>query len=200
MSHNYFSAVVPITATESQIKRAVVNNCYGYNGEAECMMSDIAARMGVRIIGGCRTEKEAEELLDSNDDFYWGGYIKAVPFCKASDNKKTLDLYRRIGETEQKEKDYLASHRVADQKAAFIGCPECKSKIAKVYFENQKQSYLYKVDRCPVCNASMASETVKKTLQGYRDKIEALNKELEAERKRISEKPTHYLAMCGIHD
>ena len=26
------------------------------------------------------------------------------------------------------------------------------------------------------------------------------DKELEAERKRISEKPTHYLAMCGIHD
>ena len=199
MSHNYFSAIVPYNSSETQIKKAVVANCYGWNGERECMMSEIASDMGVKVLRGCYTEQEAKDLLDDDDDFYWGGYIKAVPFCRV-DNKKTKDLERRIVETRKKSQEYIANHRVADQKAAFIGCPDCKSKIAKMYFEGLKKQSVYMIDRCPVCHTSMLSETAKKTLKGYDDKIKTLEKELEVEKKRLSNKPTHYLAMCGIHD
>ena len=199
MSHNYFSATVPFNSTEAQIKKAVVSSCYGYNGERERMMSDIASDMSVKIIKGCYTEQEARDLLDSNDDFFWSGFIKAVPFCY-SENKKTKDFERRIYEAKKKKSEYIANHRVADQKAAFIGCPECKSKINRSFYEEAKRRNAYMIDYCPVCRADMLSETAKKTLKGYNDKIIALSKDLEAEKKRLAQKPTHYLAMCGIHD
>lgn len=198
MSHNYFSAVVPINSTPAQIKAEVVANCYGYNGESECTFEEEALGMGVKIVKGCYTKQEAYDLLHDNDDFYWGGFIKAVPFCY-SENKKTKDFERRIAETRKKKSEYIASHRVADQKAAFIGCPECKSKINRSFYEEAKKRSLYMIDYCPVCRASMLSETAKKTLKGYDDKVKALEKDLEAERKRLAQKPTHYLAMCGMH-
>lgn len=198
MSREYFSAVVPINSTPAQIKAEVVSNCYGYSGECEETFQEKASRMKVVIEKGCYTEKEAEEIFEKNDDFYWSGFIKAVPFCY-SENKKTKDFERRIAETRKKKSEYIASHRVADQKAAFIGCPECKSKINRSYFEEAKRRSVYMVDTCPVCRASMLSETAKKTLKGYDDKVKALEKDLEAERKRLAQKPTHYLAMCGMH-
>ena len=199
MSHVYFSAIVPIKSTENQIRVAVINNTDGYNGEREETNADTVAGMGVRILRGCYTYEEAKELLNSNDDFYWGYYIKAIPFCNPC-NKKTEDLTRRISETEKKTQAYIAAHRVANQKAAFIGCPECKSKIARFYFEDAKKSNLYRTDYCPVCRASMLSDTSKKTLKSYEDKIKSLNKELQTEKKRLCEKPTHYLAMAGVHN
>lgn len=197
MSHNYFSAVVPINSTAAQIKKAVVESCYGWNGEAERSMASIAAGMDVNITKGCYTEKEAKDIFESNDDFYWGGYIKAIPFCRTKTSKKMDDLERRMHETRVKHNAYFAAHRVADQKAAYIGCPDCGSKINKDYFVRNKSRG---VDACPVCNANLASETTKKTLAGYLQKIKELETQLEAEKKKSADKPTHYLCVCGIHD
>ena len=197
MSHNYFTAVVPAKATASQMKDAVVSNCDGWNKERHCSMEEIAKGMGVNVLKGCYTEKEAYDLFHSNDDFYWGGYIKAIPFCRTATTKKMQDLERRIEETRQKHTNYLAAHRVADQKAAFIGCPDCGSKINRNYFVERRT---LGADWCPVCNANLASETTKNTLKGYMQKIKELETQLEAEKKKNSGSVTHYLCVCGIHD
>lgn len=197
MSHNYFYATMPINAKDGDIRAAVMDSCgYEWNGESERYMYEVVAAMNVRRMSGCYTRKEAERIIKDNDDFYWGGYIKAVPFYEGS-NKKIVDLERRIKETQEKYDKYLAAHRVGDYKALFVGCPECQSKIARFYFENNKTKA--EKDRCPVCHADMASDTTKKTLQRYRGKVNELKKEKEAELKKLAKKPTHFLAVAGVH-
>ena len=202
MSHNYFRAVVPIKTKDGAIIKAVADDAGNeWNGESECYMRDKVLAMHIRFAKGNFTEKEAEDyinnIMSTTDEFYWGGYVLAVPFCKTKPSKKIEDYDRRISETREKMAKYIAEHRVGDYKAAFVACPECQSKINKTYFEKNKTRS--RQDLCPVCNANMASETTKNTIQGYKDKIAKLEKEKEDEIKKQSKEPTHYLAYAGVH-
>jgi len=198
MAHNYFYATVPIKASDTAIINAVAEDAGGeWNGESECTFSSQILGMHVVRKKGCYTEKEAHDIIRSNDDFYWGGYITAVPFCKVTTNKKISDLERRIEETRQKSVKYFSEHRVGDFKSAFIGCPDCKSKINRTYFEKLKNNTSR--DLCPVCRTDLASDTTKETLKKYSEKINTLLDEIEAEKKRLTKSPTHYLACAGLH-
>lgn len=195
--HNYYESIVSIKATDKQIINELASQCdHEYNYEAEEMMSDIIRGMNVVRKKGNYTEEEAKEILTKDDDFYWGQYIKAVPFSRCN-NAKVKALQKRIDETRSKYDKYINEHRVGDFKSAFIGCPECLSKINKKYFIKLKETT--QLDKCPVCHASMMSETMKKTLDGYKEKIKALEKEQEAEKKKNLKSPTHYMIIAGIH-
>lgn len=195
--HNYYTTVVSINATDKEIVKELASTCEGeYNHEAEEFMSNIIKNMDVVKVKGTHTRKEAEELLNKNDDFYWGHYVKAVPFATGM-NSKIKTLKRRIEETVEKKTKYISEHRVGDFKSAFIGCPSCQSKINKDYFVKTKNSK--RLDSCPVCGELIMSETMKKTLKGYDDKIAMLDKELESEIKKSISKPTNYLVIAGIH-
>lgn len=198
MGHLTFSEVVPIKTAASKIVSTLASRGSNeWQGERRCTMDEIIGAMNVVFDKHvCSSYEEAREWADKDDKHYWGEYIKAVPFCDVK-SKKLDDLDRRIRETAEKKKSYITTHRVGDFKAEFIGCPSCKSKIARYYFEKKKLCSAQ--DLCPVCHADMASETTKKTLKGYDEKIKSLQKEKEALQKKLADKPTHYYCMCEVH-
>lgn len=131
-------------------------------------------------------EKAAKEYLDSAEmSKYWRNTNVAVQYYDTVEGKitkKMEDLERRIKETEDKTVKYASEHAVSKFKADFIGCPECKSKIAKRFISSS--------DRCPLCHADLRSETTIKTMNGYYTKIKQLQKQLAEEKKKTEKKGT----------
>lgn len=129
---------------------------------------------------------EAEEY--SNKIFaQWNRkYHLVVPFkdtSEAKETKKIQDLQRRIKETEEKKAAYYEAHKVSNLKAAYIGCQKCGSKINKEYMKNY--------NRCPVCGQDLRSETTKKTLASYDEKLKTLRRQ-ELEERGKQKVPVHY--------
>lgn len=127
---------------------------------------------------------EASKILDSyEDEAHFGCKIVAVSYSVPNKTKKAADIRRRIEETETKLTTYLLSHSLAKKKAEFFSCPECRSRIARRIYElgGRLENNGEKFDVCPVCGAVMNSETDKKTVEGYKEKIKRLKKELRVE-------------------
>lgn len=111
---------------------------------------------------------------------------------KLKPTKKMEDLKRRIDETYEKLVSYKLDHSVVNFKAEYVGCPSCGSKVAKKYLKTD--------NRCPVCNSDMSSDTTKKTIKGYQDKIKALEKQLkELERKNTKKGEVYWLISAQLY-
>lgn len=103
-------------------------------------------------------------------------------------NKKTNNFVVKAESEIDKLKEYTKKHSVSSQKAEFISCSCCKSKIAKKYIKPTRkyvnviyelrpgyggrcvQSY-YEIDECPVCKAPMQNKTVKESIDNRLKKI-----------------------------
>lgn len=132
-------------------------------------------------------DKALEYLYSDAGGKYYRNKNFGVRYYSREDKKKTKkmqDLERRISETEGKMAKYIAEHSVSTFKAEFIGCPECKSKIAKRFIPS--------TNKCPLCGADLRSETTIKILNGYKQKIKELNKLLETEIKKNQKKGEVY--------
>ena len=134
------------------------------------------------------SREEALKYLHSDEGMeYYRSKNFGVRYYSTQNKKKTKkmqDLEQRISATEEKMAKYIAEHSISTFKAEFIGCPECKSKIAKKFIPN--------TNKCPLCGTDLRSETTIKTLSGYRQKIKELNKLLEAEIKKNQKKGEVY--------
>lgn len=126
----------------------------------------------------------AQEYLDSPEiSKYWRRKNVAVQYYETENlkpTKKIEDLKRRIDETTDKAAKYSLAHSVINFKADYVGCPSCGSKLNK--------KYLNESNKCPLCKTDMSSETTKKTMKGYYDKINMLKKQLKEEEKKNAKK------------
>ena len=197
MGHQTYSIVVPIKTSEGKIRSELASMGYNeWQGERRCTIDTIIGDMEVKFATFfCSSYEEARIVAQEDDSHYRGQFIKAIPYCEVK-SKKLDDFDRRIKETLEKRSAYVQAHRVGDFKAEFVSCPSCKSKIARFYFERNKNR---SKDLCPVCYADMASETTKKVLKGYDEKINTLRNEKASLHQSLAKKPTHYYCMCEVH-
>lgn len=136
--------------------------------------------MPVRLIndGIFGSYDEAYEYCMIKNTDWQRKYNVAVPFRGCDDlqmTKKLQSLNTRLTTERQKLSEYEAAHEVTMFKADFVGCPKCKSKLARGYLRNSK---------CPVCREDMRSKTTKDTLARYRAKIRKLEKEISDEKNK----------------
>lgn len=103
----------------------------------------------------------------------------AVPFyapVKQRTNKKIQDLQRRILETRDKYYDLDAKSWIGYRTSAYIGCPECGSKIDKKHLKQGE-------NLCPCCRTDLRPPSTHKRLNGYIEKIKELENRLKTEEK-----------------
>lgn len=125
--------------------------------------------------------EEAKAFIEQQYDYHRHCTgVRYLDYPETKSSKKMEDLKRRIAETQQKYTDYTNSHMVYDQKAAYIGCDKCGSKINREYLKGNNY--------CPVCHADMRSATVLNTLNGYLKKVKELSAQLKEETKKQAEK------------
>lgn len=128
----------------------------------------------------CNTEEEAQEFLYNKH--LQREYNRAVRYrVPTGKTKKIQALEDRLEATVETREQYKKDHHPSTFKAEFIGCPTCKSKIAKKYIKGYSHS-------CPVCSGELWSETTQKKIAGYNEKIADIQKQIKAEEKKASTK------------
>ena len=134
--------------------------------------------------------EEAEEALEGKRSEWsrnYTGYVAFRDLESINKTKRIIELKEKIESEKEKKIRYGLDNNVKDQKADFIGCRKCGSKINKTYIQ---------ANRCPVCDFDLRSDTFKKRLAGYQQKIDKLVQELNEEKKKNTAKaPVKYLVM-----
>ena len=136
----------------------------------------------------CDTKEEAEQYIEQHDKGWYDQL--AVKFRDDSEIPKNSalkdKLVKQIASYRAKKEVYDKAHSIANQKAAFISCPYCKSKLAKDYIISNNR---IRKECCPVCNANdIRAEYVLKQLKAFQDKIDKWQKELKEEERRLAKK------------
>ena len=139
----------------------------------------------------CDTDEEATTYIEQHDNGWYDQL--AVKFRDTSSipkNSATKEkLQKQIASYKAKKEEYDKAHSIANQKAAFISCPHCKSKLAKDYLISNSH---IRREGCPVCNAiDIRSEYILKQLKAFQDRIDEWQKKLKEEEIRLAKKVAH---------
>lgn len=126
----------------------------------------------------------AKKYISSLDNSWYQGYaVRFQMYKRKGPSNKTLELQKKRAEEYTKQREYLDTHSVKNQKAALIGCPKCGSKLSREYMrEYMKGNY------CPVCRTNLLSATVQKRLAAFDTKIEKIEQQMVVAEKENREK------------
>lgn len=122
----------------------------------------------------------------------------AVPFYAPVENQtnnKIQDLQRRIEETLTKRSELDQKSWVGYRTSAFIGCPNCKSKINRQCIRNED-------NQCPCCHFDLRPPSTLDRLANYINKIRELNKRLHIEQTKANKQAPQkvlWLVKLEIH-
>jgi len=96
-------------------------------------------------------------------------------------------LEKQIASYKAKKEEYDKAHSIANQKAAFISCPYCKSKLSKDYLISNRSRP--RLEGCLVCNANdIRAEYIINQLKAFQDRIDKWQKQLNEEERRLAKK------------
>lgn len=154
-----------------------------------------------------KTKEEAEKWLEQLDSYVDRGviyyeYPKIEPKSAMKKLKESADKLKALGEK------YATDHCVQNQKADFIGCKKCGSKINKKcitqgydgHIKNNKMAELrggYSGEKyyfqsfgqqCPVCKGDLRADYIQAKLDEYAEKINEINKKYKELEKAMNEK------------
>lgn len=141
--------------------------------------------------------EEARHYLDKT----FGKYQQtAVQYKKYPDVKsaKLDNLKKKIKETKKKLFDLDSTPHYKGVKQATVKCKCCGSSLATSYCGSTYYNF------CPVCKSELRPETVLNRIQGYKDNLKKLEKELKAEEKALQKKVAHkaelfWAVACEVH-
>lgn len=137
------------------------------------------------------TLKSASEWLDAQH----GGNIfhgdEAVRFHDASEfiergSKKIDALEAKREEIRAKRRKYAEKHSPFARKSATIGCAECGSKLNRAALAARQGWREPGREYCPVCGASLLTDTAKEALARYDERIDEIGAKIEAEKQEIA--------------
>lgn len=145
----------------------------------------------------CVSREEAEEYIRQHDNGWYNQMAvkfkdtDAIPKTSATKER----LLKQIKAYREKSIEYDKSHVITAQKAEFISCPQCKSKLAKAYMGKTTG----RVNGCPVCGMKdIRAEYILNQLQAYDDKIQKWRAELKEEEKKLAEKVANKAKICWL--
>lgn len=91
------------------------------------------------------------------------------------DTKTILNLKEQLQKRRVELAEYKQANSVRNRKSQYVGCTKCGSKVNKDYFP-KGENY---INRCPLCNTDLSSDTVKKTIESKTQKINELDTSIE---------------------
>lgn len=128
----------------------------------------------------CDNESAAHEYINGFDRAFYGGYaVRYYDFSKVKDPKKVAELEDKILKTMANKRVFAEAHSVKNQKAAFIGCPKCGSKLSRERLRGND---------CPLCCTDLRSESTLNRLASYDKRIDEYNRQIAQERLKEKKK------------
>lgn len=174
MSHMILHHTYPAKMTLRQIADTVVNYV---NTHGDCYGTDSVRMPTEKVFDGY---DEAEAYIRSVDKGWYDGIaVKFLDFSDVKATSKVNELREKIRETEQKKKEYIAAHSVKTQKAAYIGCLKCGSKLNREMLRSES---------CPLCRTDLRSATTLERIASFDNRIKEYNKKITEERLKDKKK------------
>lgn len=125
--------------------------------------------------------EDAEKWLEDADNMrkYWREKNVAIQYIQRerseAGKKKEKELESKIKEIQAKKEEYEREHMASKTAHAYIGCPDCGSKLSSKHLHG---------NRCPLCSAELRSNTVLNTIKRYNERITEAKKAYLEEKKR----------------
>lgn len=125
-------------------------------------------------------EEAAEQYIRSLDKGWYDGIaVKYLDFSDVKDSSKAKELQEKINEVATKKREYVTAHSVKAQKAAFIGCPECGSKLNKERLRGES---------CPLCCTDLRAASTLERIASFDNRINEYRKKIKAEKEKDKKK------------
>ena len=171
--HNILYRTYPETLTKERIENEVIDKVNhsgdGYGTDHITFYSAI-----------CENYDAAREYISGIDKDFYGGYaVKYYDFSGVKDSKKVDELKAKLDELHKKREEYINSHRVQNQKAAYIGCPDCGSKLNRERLRSQ---------HCPLCGRDLRAISTLERIVSFDKRIKEAKEKIEAERTKQKSK------------
>lgn len=126
------------------------------------------------------TSEEAEAYIEKVDRHDYDGIaVKFLDFTGVEDSKKIKEYRAKIAELVKKKDEYIREHSVRKQKAAFIGCQSCGSKLNKEKLRGE---------RCPLCNTDLRAASTLERIASFDTRVKETDKKITQERLKWKSK------------
>ena len=137
----------------------------------------------------------AYEYINQHDRSYAQLAVKYRVYPKIEPSSTLLSLQKRLQSEQQKRKQYAEQHSILTLKCAFVGCPNCGSKLNKKFLVREY---------CPLCRYDMRSKSTLDMLDKYTAKINEIEHKISEEKRRletkmISKSTIHWLVKIEYH-
>lgn len=174
MGHAIMHHTYPSTWTLKQVVDDVINYVQ-HNGDR---YGTDRVRMPTEEVFDTYADAEAYiSRVDRHD--YDGIAVKYLDFTGVEDTPKIKELRAKITETHQKREEYIRTHSVKTQKAAYIGCQSCGSKLNKEKLRGE---------RCPLCSTDLRAASTLERIASFATRIEEYDKKITQERLKQKKK------------
>lgn len=170
VKHSTYSA----TWTLERIAQDVIDYV---NHSGDCYGTDYVKMPTDKVFD---TYEEAEAYIckiDRGD--YDGIAVKYLDFSDVEDSNKIKELRAKIADTVQKQKDYILTHSVKSQKATYIGCRSCGSKLNKEKLKGEC---------CPLCGTDLRATSTLERISSFKTRIDEYNKKIITEQLKLKKK------------
>ena len=186
-----------------------VDSCERERGYFEPITEGITKLSGV-----FNSKDEAKEAMRNYIRNHHGACVSVAYYDTAITSnegekidKKAKDLRKKAEAEIEKLKEYAAKHLVTLQKAKFVSCPDCESKLRKDMLKSDRERIhivyhmrgesecgyyaegFYEVNYCPVCKTKLQNKTVQDAIAAKRGKIQATLTEYQNYAEKIKKNP-----------
>lgn len=136
---------------------------------------------------------EAEAYIKRIDRYDYDGIaVKFLDFTGVADSKKITEYREKIAELARKKTEYIKAHSVHHQKAAYIGCPYCGSKLSKEWLRGE---------HCPLCSKDLRADSTLERIASFTKRISEIDKKISQERLKQKKKAkVTWLVKFEYHD
>lgn len=129
------------------------------------------------------------ENIDRGD--FDGIAVKFFDLSQIKDTKKVANYRAKLNELWQKKSDYIAAHSVHKQRATYIGCRECGSKLNKEKLKGE---------HCPLCGTDLRAASTLEHIASFDKRREELFEKIKEEQLKQKDKaPIRWLVKYEFH-
>lgn len=124
--------------------------------------------------------EEAQKFINEHDNGNYDDHaVRYYDYRNVPDSAKVKKIQEQIQELRKAKAEWIRSHSVKVQKAQYIGCPKCGSKLSKEHLRGES---------CPLCGKDLRSGYILEKIEWYDNKINMCYNAIQEEKAKQKNK------------
>lgn len=123
---------------------------------------------------------DAKNFIEQRDNGNYSDHaVRYYDYSGIPETNKIKNIREQITDLSKARAEWIKSHSVKSQKAQYIGCHKCGSKLSKEHLRGES---------CPLCGTDLRSGYILEKIEWYNNKIRLCYDAIEAEKKKQKNK------------